>query len=96
MRRDVSSVVTLRVISSLYLQPGLTKMIQEFHARYSRIEIKLDVGPWREILESLRSGDVELAIGFDPEPGGDDTHILISEQPQQIYCGPAIRATERE
>lgn len=89
LRGDIAGVVTLRVISSLYLQPRLTKMIEEFHALYPRIEIKLDVGPWREILESLRSGAVELAIGFDPQPADPQTHILLSEQSQQLYCGPS-------
>lgn len=87
LRGDIAGVVTLRVISSLYLQPRLTQMIADFHALYPRIEIKLDVGPWREILQSLRAGEVELAIGFDPEPGSEQTHILLSEQVQQLYCG---------
>jgi len=88
LRGDVAGVVTLRVISSLYLLPRLTKMIEDFHALYPRIELKLDVGPWREILNSLHNGEVELAIGFDPKPGDERTHILLSEQPQQLYCGP--------
>jgi DNA-binding transcriptional LysR family regulator len=88
LRGDVSGVVTLRVIASLYLQPRLTEMIERFHSLYPRIEIKLDVAPWREILRSLQSGEVELAIGFDPKPGNSETHILLSEQTQQLYCGP--------
>lgn len=88
LRGDVSGVVTLRVIASLYLQPRLTEMIEDFHSRYPRIEIKLDVAPWREILQSLQSGEVELGIGFDPDPGNESTHILLSEQIQQLYCGP--------
>lgn len=88
LRGDVSGVMVLRVIASLYLQPRLTEMIENFHALYPRIEIKLDVAPWREILQSLQSGEVELAIGFDPNPGDEQTHILLSEQVQQLYCGP--------
>ncbi|WP_174275228.1 LysR family transcriptional regulator [Sphingomonas bacterium] len=91
LRGDVSGVVTLRVIASLYLQPRLTEMIESFHALYPRIEIKLDVAPWRQILQSLQNGEVELAIGFDPNPGDGRTHILLSEQTQQLYCGPAHR-----
>lgn len=89
LRGDVAGVVTLRVISSLYLQPRLTEMIEEFHARYPRIEIKLDVAPWREILQSLQRAEVELAIGFDPDAGTAQTHIPLSQQPQQLYCGSA-------
>jgi DNA-binding transcriptional LysR family regulator len=87
LRGDVAGVATLRVIASLYLQPRLTELIENFHSLYPRIEIKLDVAPWREILQSLKSGEVELGIGFDPNPGSTDTHIELSEQHQQLYCG---------
>jgi DNA-binding transcriptional LysR family regulator len=91
VRGDISGVVELRVISNLYLQPKLTKIIDDFHVQYPRIEIKLDVGPWRDVLQSLKAGDVELAIGFDDDPGSDRLHVLIAEQPQQLYCGPKHR-----
>jgi DNA-binding transcriptional LysR family regulator len=91
VRGDISGVVELRVISNLYLQPKLTKIIDDFHVQYPRIEIKLDVGPWRGVLQSLKAGDVELAIGFDDDPGADRLHVLIAEQLQQLYCGPKHR-----
>lgn len=88
VRGDISGEVTIRVISSLYLQPRLTTIVNEFHEQYPQIEIKLDVGPWREVLQSLKSGDVELAIGFDDDPASEHMHILVAEQAQQLYCGP--------
>ena len=90
-RGDISGVVALRVISNLYLQSKLATIIDEFHAQYPLIEIKLDVGPWRQVLQSLKSGEVELAIGFDDDPDPAHLHVLVAEQPQQLYCGPKHR-----
>ncbi len=87
-RGDISGAVSLRVISNLYLLPRLTGILDDFHARYPRIEIKLDVAPWRQVLNSLKGGEVELGIGFEDAPDDDYLYVPISDQAQQIYCGP--------
>lgn len=87
-RRDTTGTVALRAISNLYLLPQLTKIFDEFHALYPKIDVRLDVAPWRVVVESLQSGEVEIGIGFSD---GVDTrliHMLLTEQVQQIYCGP--------
>lgn len=86
-RADVSGAVTLRVISNLYVLDTLSEIFDDFHTRYPRIELKLDVAPWREVLNSLKKGDVELAIGLEDEPNDDYMHISLIQQKQQIYCG---------
>jgi DNA-binding transcriptional LysR family regulator len=87
-RGDTTGTVTLRVISNLYLLPQLTRIFDEFHALYPRIDVRLDVAPWRAVLESLKSGEVEIAIGFSDGTDEKLIHMLLTEQIQQIYCGP--------
>lgn len=87
-RRETTGTVTLRVISNLYLLPQLTKIFDEFHALYPRIDIRLDVAPWRVVLESLESGEVEIGIGFADKLDNKLIYMLLTEQVQQIYCGP--------
>jgi LysR family transcriptional regulator, transcriptional activator for bauABCD operon len=87
-RGDISGSVALRVISNLHLLPQLTHVFDEFHRRYPRIDIKLDVSPWREVLRSLKNGEVELGIGFADELDKQHLYIPIADQTQQIYCGP--------
>src|ERR1700722_6847155 len=43
---EVSGTVTLRVLSNLYNLTPLTGIFDDFHTRYPRIEIRLDVAPW--------------------------------------------------
>jgi DNA-binding transcriptional LysR family regulator len=90
-RGDVSGTVALRVISNLHLQPKLTGIFDDFHKRYPRIDIKLDVSSWREVVRSLRNGDVELGIGFADELDDRHLYVPVADQTQQIYCGPKHR-----
>jgi len=90
-KEGLSGVVTLRVISNLHLVSKLDAVFSEFHRRHPEIEIKLDVAPWRLVLQSLEAGEVELGIGFDGEGDERLTKIPVIDQVQQLYCGPGHR-----
>jgi DNA-binding transcriptional LysR family regulator len=85
---DISGSVALRVISNLHLQAKLTEIFDDFHHRFPQIEINLDVAPWRDVQQSLRNGEVELAIGFEDEMNSKYLYLPITHQVQQLYCGP--------
>jgi DNA-binding transcriptional LysR family regulator len=87
VRGDISGAVALRVISNLHQQPKLTEIFDRFHRRYPRIEIKLDVAPWRDVLRSLKSGEIEICIGFEDKLDPKYLYLPITDQTQQIYCG---------
>lgn len=88
VRGDISGTVALRVISNLHQQPKLTEILDRFHRQYPRIEIKLDVAHWRGVLRSLKSGEIELGIGFEDILDPKYLYLPITDQKQQIYCGP--------
>lgn len=87
-RVDVSGTIYLKIISNLYIVPEIRQLFDDFHARHPRIEISLDVGSWRDALDSVRNRDAELAIGFkDDGESGLEFHHLCNQE-TQIYCGP--------
>ncbi len=90
-RGDISGTIALRVISNLHLLPKVSHIFDEFHRHHPRIDIKLDVSPWREVLRSIKNGEVELGIGFADELDNKHLYIPIVDQTQQIYCGPKHR-----
>jgi DNA-binding transcriptional LysR family regulator len=90
-KQDVRGQVTLRVISNLHLVAELNEVFADFHQRHPHIEIKLDVAPWRFVVDSLKAGDVELGIGFDDELDSDLLRVPVLHQIQQLYCGPDHR-----
>jgi DNA-binding transcriptional LysR family regulator len=85
---QVSGSLTLRLISNLYLVHQLTKIFQDFHSRYPRVDVRLDVATWRDVLRSIRSGEVELGIGFADIQDPALLYLPIVDQQQQVYCGP--------
>lgn len=85
---EIEGSVSLRLISNLYLVPGLTAILKDFHDRFPRIEVRLDVAPWRAVLRSIKAADVELAIGFEDTPDERIMYVPVFEQIQQVYCGP--------
>jgi DNA-binding transcriptional LysR family regulator len=87
-RSDTTGTVTLRVISNLYLLPQLTRIFDNFHELYPGIEIRLDVAPWRAVLESLKRREVEIGVGFSDTSDDKLIYMPLIEQVQQIYCGP--------
>jgi len=87
-RGDISGTVALRVISNLHQQPKLTEILDRFHRQYPHIEIKLDVAHWRDVLRSLKRGEIELGIGFEDKLDPKYLYLPITDQKQQIYCGP--------
>ena len=90
-RGDTTGTVTLRVISNLYLLPKLNRIFDEFHASYPGIDVRLEVTPWRIVVDSLRSGDVEIGIGFGEDESDTIVRYPLTDQVQQIYCGPKHR-----
>ncbi|QHE83522.1 LysR family transcriptional regulator [Hydrogenophaga sp. BPS33] len=84
----VSGSLTLSLISNLYLVPRLTTVLQEFHRRYPLIDVRLDVAPWRRVLNSLKNGEVELAFCFADTRDSNMMFVPLTHQLQQIYCGP--------
>jgi DNA-binding transcriptional LysR family regulator len=90
-KEGLSGVVTLRVISNLHLVSELNAVFGDFHKCHPEVEIKLDVAPWRLVLQSLAAGEVDLGIGFDGEANEHLAKIGVIDQVQQLYCGPAHR-----
>jgi LysR family transcriptional regulator, transcriptional activator for bauABCD operon len=88
---NVTGTVTLRVLSHIYNLDTISGIFDDFHTRYPGIEIRLDVAPWREVLNSLKNGEIELAIGFADELDARYMYVPITKQPQQLYCGPKHR-----
>ena len=83
---EFTGQVTLSTISNLNL-PELDRALQAFHLRYPRIEIRLDVTTWRQVIQSLKKGEVELAIGFEDRPDSEMNYLSLRRETQQLYCG---------
>jgi LysR family transcriptional regulator, transcriptional activator for bauABCD operon len=83
----VEGVITLRTISNV-VSPELDAALARFHSLHPAVEIRVDVAPWREVLQSLKAGDVELGIACDDAMSAELRYEPLVREYQQIYCSP--------
>ena len=81
---------TLRIcMLSQLISPRLDAALARYHARYPDVAIRIDVAPWRAVLEAVRSGEASLGIACDHAPSAELRYEVLMRETQQLYCGTA-------
>jgi LysR family transcriptional regulator, transcriptional activator for bauABCD operon len=81
----LEGVITLQTISNL-ICPALDAAVSRFHDAYPKVEIKLDVAPWRAVLRALSEGQAQIGIACDDAPSGELRYEPLMRETQQLYC----------
>ena len=74
---------------SQLISPRLDAALAAYHARYPDVAIRIDVAPWRAVLEAVRKGEASLGIACDSAPSADLRYEVLMRETQQLYCGPS-------
>ncbi len=82
--------VAVRMISDL-VSPELDRATILFHRLHPAVEIRLDIAPWRTVVASVKSGEVDIGIACDSAPSEDMFYEPLLAETQQLYCGPTHR-----
>ncbi len=83
---QVEGVLPIRVVSNIVC-PEFDASLASFHSRHPNVEIRIDVAPWRGVLESLARGECQIGITFDSEPREHFQYEPLFRETQQLYCG---------
>ena len=83
-----AGTVSVKSISQVVAGP-LDAGIVAFKQRYPEIELILETGAWKDIVDALIEGDASVAVGFDEEGRRDLNHALLTRERMQLYCGPS-------
>jgi LysR family transcriptional regulator, transcriptional activator for bauABCD operon len=83
--KRVEGLVRIQMISSV-ISPAFDQAIESFHRRHPSIQIELRVSPWREVLDSLERGEVEVGVGYDSAVRASLTYEPLFVESQQLYC----------
>lgn len=83
--KRVEGLVRIQMISSI-ISPELDEAIATFHRRHPAIQIELRVSPWREVLDALERGEVEIGVGYDSGVRGSLSYEPLFMETQQLYC----------
>lgn len=83
--KRVEGFVRIQIVSGL-VSPEFDEAIASFHRRNPAIHIEIRVSPWREVLDALEQGEVEIGVGYDSSVRGSLMYEPLLVERQQLYC----------
>ncbi|MEX1154633.1 LysR family transcriptional regulator, partial [Parvibaculum sp.] len=82
----VQGAIHIRMISSV-VSPEFDAALAALHRHHPGVGIHIDVCPWREAIEALKSGEAEIGIACDSAPDKRLCYQPLMKEVQQLYCG---------
>ncbi len=83
--KHVEGIVRIQILSGLVSQ-AFDEAIDSFHRRNPAIHIEIRVSPWRQVLDALEQGEVEIGVGYDSSVRGGLMYEPLLVERQQLYC----------
>lgn len=83
--KRVQGIVRIQIVSGL-VSPEFDEAIASFHRRNPAIHIEIRVSPWRQVLDALEQGEVEIGVGCDGGVRGSLMYEPLLVERQQLYC----------
>ena len=83
--KRVEGIVRIQILSGL-VSPEFDEAIASFHRRHPAIHIEIRVSPWRQLLDALERGEVEIGVGYDSSIRGSLKYEPLLVERQQLYC----------
>ena len=83
--RRVEGYVRIQIVSGL-VSPEFDEAIASFHRRNPDIHIEVRVSPWRQVLDALEQGEVEIGVSYDSNVRGTLKYEPLLVERQQLYC----------
>lgn len=83
--KRVEGFVRIQIVSGL-ISPEFDEAIASFHRRNPAIHVEIRVSPWREVLDALEQGEVEIGVSYDSNVRGSLMYEPLLVERQQLYC----------
>lgn len=83
--RRVEGIVRIQIVSGI-VSDEFDQALASFHRRNPNIHIEIRVSPWRQVLDALEHGEVEVGIGYDSSVRGSLAYEPLFVERQQLYC----------
>jgi LysR family transcriptional regulator, transcriptional activator for bauABCD operon len=80
------TTLVLRMISDV-MSPSLDRALASFHKAYPCVDVRIEIAPWRAVLQSVRANEAMLGVACDNAPSDDLTYKPLLYEAQQLYCG---------
>lgn len=83
--KRVDGIVRIQIVSGL-VSSEFDEAIASFHRRHPAIHIEIRVSPWRQVLDAIERGEVEIGVGYDSSVRGSLVYEPLLVERQQLYC----------
>jgi DNA-binding transcriptional LysR family regulator len=83
--KRVSGMVRIQIMSGI-VSSEFDDAIASFHRRHPAIHIEIRVSPWRQVLDALEQGEVEIGVGYDSTVRAGLIYEPLLVERQQLYC----------
>ena len=83
--KRVEGFVRIQLVSGL-VSFEFDEAIASFHRRNPAIHIEVRVSPWRQVLDALERGEVEIGVGYDSAVRATLMYEPLFAESQQLYC----------
>ncbi len=83
--RRVEGIVRIQIVSGL-VSYEFDEAIASFHRRNPEIHIEIRVSPWRQVLDAIERGEVEIGVGYDSNVRSGLVYEPLFVERQQLYC----------
>lgn len=83
--KRVEGIVRIQLVSGL-VSPEFDEAIASFHRRNPGIHVEIRVSPWRQVLDALEQGEVEIGVSYDSSVRGSLRYEPLLVERQQLYC----------
>ena len=84
--KRVEGLVRIQMVSSV-ICPELDEAIATFRRRHPSIQMEIRLSPWRDVLDALERGEVEIGVGYDSGVRASLSYDPLFIETQQLYCG---------
>jgi DNA-binding transcriptional LysR family regulator len=96
--RQVEGTLSIRMITHI-ICPELDEALASIHRRHPNVEIRIEVAPWRDVLEAVIGNECDVGVTFDSGPRPQLRYAPLFRETQQLYCGryhPLFRQVIRD
>lgn len=83
--KRVEGIVRIQIVSGL-VSSEFDEAIASFHRRHPAIHVEIRVSPWRQLLDAIEQGEVEIGVGYDSSVRGSLMYEPLLVERQQLYC----------
>jgi DNA-binding transcriptional LysR family regulator len=83
--KRVEGIVRIQMVSGI-VSVEFDEALASFHRRNQNIHIEIRISPWRQVLDALERGEVEVGIGYDSSVRASLVYEPLFVERQQLYC----------